>query len=170
MAYTFSQGYMRGNGNPNLDLQIQAGGNRLPKIYIDDLTDFMYKFDASKPVGERWVVLKDDPRPYKVYTALLSQGGTAAPTAVVLENTLGDINFGYDSAGIYEIHSNGLFIAGKTAIIMGNERSDIVNNVILTGIYRENDSTYYLFTNQSSFGESSNNVLKNTLIEIRVYD
>ena len=29
----------------------------------------------------------NDPRPYKVYTALLTQTGTTSPTAIVLENT-----------------------------------------------------------------------------------
>jgi len=32
-------------------------------------------------------------RPYKVYTALMSQNGTSNPTVTVLENTLGEIDW-----------------------------------------------------------------------------
>ena len=40
--------------------------------------------------------------PYKVYTALLTQEGTAAPVATILQNTLGsDITWNRQSSGIY---------------------------------------------------------------------
>ncbi|CAD0004476.1 hypothetical protein [Flavobacterium chungangense] len=40
--------------------------------------------------------------PYRVYRALLTQNGTNAPTAIVLENTLGgDVVWSRDGAGIY---------------------------------------------------------------------
>ena len=48
--------------------------------------------------------------PYKVYTALLTQSGTNAPVATVLENTLGEITFSYENQGIYNIVSSSLFI------------------------------------------------------------
>jgi hypothetical protein len=40
---------------------------------------------------------------YDVYTALLTQTGTSAPTATVLENTIGSITWGYIGAGNYSI-------------------------------------------------------------------
>ena len=57
---------------------------------IESITgDFVNNTDPLNPIIE-------DPRPYKVYTALLSQSGTNAPTAIVLENTLGvDVSFTY---------------------------------------------------------------------------
>lgn len=41
-------------------------------------------------------------RPFKVYKALLTQSGTAAPVATVIENTLGGtVVWSRDSAGVY---------------------------------------------------------------------
>ena len=43
-----------------------------------------------------------DSRPYKVYTALLTQSGTDAPVATVLENTLrGEVVWSYTGVGAY---------------------------------------------------------------------
>ena len=57
MALAFSQGYMRGDGDPNLDNQIKDGGNSIPKLYIDDLTDSFYQFNDDFLSGEKWVLL-----------------------------------------------------------------------------------------------------------------
>jgi hypothetical protein len=54
MALIFSQGYMRGNGDPNVDTQIKDGGDKIPKLYIDDLTDSVYGFDGSQASGGKW--------------------------------------------------------------------------------------------------------------------
>ena len=51
---------------------------------------------------------------YKVYTALLTQSGTDAPVATVLENTLGDIVWTRDTTGQYLGTLTGAFISGKT--------------------------------------------------------
>ena len=55
-------------------------------------------------------------KPYKVYTALLSQTGTSAPVAVILENTFtGSISFVYDGDGEYRIlSSDNEFVRNKT--------------------------------------------------------
>ena len=48
-------------------------------------------FHLPKMVAEAFrKILQYDSRPYKVYTALLTQSGTDAPVATVLENTLTD--------------------------------------------------------------------------------
>ena len=48
-----------------------------------------------------------DPRPYKVYTALLTQSGTNAPVATVLENNTGlNITYQYLLVGKYAINLN----------------------------------------------------------------
>lgn len=57
-------------------------------------------------------------RPYKVYTALLTQSGTTAPEAIVLENTIGDINWSYINPGYYHaIISDSTYPTNKTTII-----------------------------------------------------
>jgi hypothetical protein len=169
MANAFSQGYMRGNGDPNLDSDINNGGGKLPKLYIDDLTDFLYKFDGSKPSGAKWVRMKEDNRPYKIYEALLTQGGSNPPVANVKENTLGDITFDYDGPGQYIINSNNLFIEGKTSMILGTDTGDTISLFGFMGIKREDNSSYYLLTG-SSFNNTTNNVLLNTLFIIKVYN
>lgn len=51
-----------------------------------------------------------DSRPYKAYSALISQTGTSAPTAVVLENTLGGTPvFSYVGSGEYRLTLTGAF-------------------------------------------------------------
>lgn len=58
--------------------------------------------------------------PYLVYTALLSQTGTNAPTAIVLKNTLGEITFTRDATGIYSANSEMLYTEGKRMAFMMN--------------------------------------------------
>jgi hypothetical protein len=51
---------------------------------------------------------------YKVYTALLTQSGTDAPVATVLENTIGDIVWTRTSDGEYNGILNNAFVVGKS--------------------------------------------------------
>ncbi len=54
----------------------------------------------------------------KVYRALLTQTGTDAPVATVLENTLGGTPvWGRSGAGIYPLTLEGCFTANKTFIL-----------------------------------------------------
>ena len=66
-----------------------------------------------------------DPRPYKVYTALLTQEGTDAPVATVLENTLGeDIIWTRDSSGSYYGDTIGnVFTFNKTFTTITNKKN-----------------------------------------------
>jgi len=53
---------------------------------------------------------------YDVYTAILTQTGTSAPTATVLENTLGGtVVWSYVTGGTYQATLSGAFTANKTA-------------------------------------------------------
>lgn len=64
---------------------------------------------------------------YKVFTALVTQTGSESPVALVLENTLGDITFGYVSPGNYQVLSDGLFLIGKTtAFVTTNSKLSIL--------------------------------------------
>ena len=56
---------------------------------------------------------------YLVYRALLSQSGTNAPTAIVLENTLGEVpTFSYVDVGVYELNTVGnVFTTNKTFVL-----------------------------------------------------
>jgi hypothetical protein len=53
--------------------------------------------------------------PVKVWKALITQTGTNAPTATVLENTTGEtFTFNYVGVGVYDIISSGIFNEDKT--------------------------------------------------------
>lgn len=58
----------------------------------------------------------------RVYRALLTQTGTAAPVATVLENTLGGTPAfaAYADPGVYSLVGTGLFPSGKTAVTIGS--------------------------------------------------
>lgn len=105
---------------------------------------------------------------YKSYVALISQSGTAAPTAIVLENTLGEVTFTYVSLGNYEIVTSGLFTANKTFISIPNSR--LGTNFV----YQVDTNTLRLFcrdiTSETPFIPYLNNALNKTSIEIRVYN
>ena len=113
--------------------------------------------------GVSW---KSDCKSYKVYTALLSQTGTNAPVATILENTLG-VNpiWSYDSAGYYLFTEIGAFPINKTTIVIGNES----NTDFYTLIFRNNDEIGVFTSLLSNIGGGNNDLLSNTSIEIRVY-
>jgi hypothetical protein len=58
------------------------------------------------------------PSGIKRYKALITQTGTSAPTVTILENSIGDITYGYTSAGAYTANSSGLFTSGKTFLFL----------------------------------------------------
>ena len=105
-------------------------------------------------------------RPYKVYTALMSQNGTDAPTAKVLENTLGgDIIWTRDSAGNYYGTLTGAFPVFKVYAIPGVlDWSDFPDGYYVQRFTNNtvNIQTYLGFV-------ALDNLLSNTPIEIRVY-
>lgn len=69
-------------------------------------------------------------RTYKVYTALLTQSGTSAPTATVLENTLGGVPVWTRSVeGVYRCRLIGAFTDVKTIVFtnMTNTSGNVVS-------------------------------------------
>ncbi len=62
---------------------------------------------------------------YKVYTALLTQAGTAAPVATILQNTTGaTFTWARTSSGTYTITaSNNAFTSNKTLVFNNNGSS-----------------------------------------------
>jgi len=98
---------------------------------------------------------------------LLSQSGTDAPTAIVLENTLGQVpTFGYNTIGNYNINVTGnIFTNNKTfvSITAGATNEDMTlkasslvsNSVSIT---------------RHSSGVPADGSITNASIEIRVYN
>jgi len=77
------------------------------------------KYPTEKAV--KTYVDSKDSRPYKVYTALLTQIGTNAPVATILENTLsGTPVWSYNAVGDYQVTLVGQFIINKTTATINN--------------------------------------------------
>lgn len=105
-------------------------------------------------------------KPYKVYSALLTQTGTDAPVATVLENTLGEVpTFTYLGEGVYEISTtSNIFSQNKTTCDLKPFSEPSFNNSIV-----RNDFKIRIYTYTIS-GVSADEYLLNTPIEIRVYN
>lgn len=107
---------------------------------------------------------------YKKYTALLTQTGTNAPVATILENTLsGTPVWTYGDVGYYICTLSGVFIDSKTTIRIGQE-----GNLTIPAfqIQRIDSNSFGLFVSDDyagAFGTGDNGALSNTSIEIRVY-
>ena len=95
---------------------------------------------------------------------------TAAPVVTVLENTIGNVWFTYNDVGSYFINSNDLFTLNKTIGFI------TFNDCCASGIGDKpflaiNPSTInYIYTSSALNGVSTDNVIQNTSIEIRIYN
>ena len=121
---------------------------------------------------------QDDIRGYKVYTALLTQTGATAPTARVLENTLGvDVIFGYIGVGIYEINFSGNIITSGTnppqvtnwAMIQScsNDSSQLTSGLVIWAYYAAPNQI--VFETYDAGGNIGDEFIQDVLIEIRIY-
>ena len=135
-----------------------------------ELLDEAYQIQTETQSGANTAnrvgnVLKDmilNIRPYKVYTALLTQSGEDAPTQIVIENTLGyHINWTYVTDGYYDTVET--FSQEKTFVSITNNSFNIATKIFGAGIFStEGPITIYT--------DDDNNSLNNTPIEIRVYE
>lgn len=104
-------------------------------------------------------------RPYKVYTAMLTQTSTSAPTAKVLENTLGGtLVWTYSSIGVYVGTLTGAFTVDKSPIILTSNNS----GVTLTG--GASGSTNFVGIETRTGGTLTDGLMTDSFIEIRVYN
>ena len=105
----------------------------------------------------------------KVYRALLSQSGTDAPVATVLENTIGDITFAYGN-GSYDVISDAKFTENKTLLFIGTANPDFSDAYpAVIGFMWVSHSNLSIKTAENN-GTPKDGVLKFTSIEILVYD
>lgn len=107
---------------------------------------------------------------YKIYRALMTQSGTSAPIANVLENTLGNIVWTYNSMGQYTGTLDGAFPENKYFAPVPIQGLDSgVNEGGGGDIY-----TYYVIDSSTilltSGSPPNNNILSNSPIEIIVYN
>jgi hypothetical protein len=111
--------------------------------------------------------------PYKVYTALLSQAGKDnAPTAIVLENTIGDIVWTYDSVGKYSGTLNGAFPNEYKFFTLNYK--NMVDAQTFIAVKWEDVNSFSVTTSFVTYTPVDftlqNSMMSNYPIEIRVYN
>jgi hypothetical protein len=100
--------------------------------------------------------------PYKVYTAILKQNGANAPTATVLENTLGkSVTWSRDGVGSYAADVSGGFVSG-TYVIQVHKWAGFAWAFMNTG-------TLLLYTYNASNSLADGELNLSSWIEIREY-
>ena len=99
---------------------------------------------------------------YKVYTALVTQTGTNAPVATVLENTIGNIWFTYQGVGDYYINtSNNGFSSFEKVFSPVNIYNQALNTLVT--VFNDSNSLELI-------ADGGDSTLNNIPIEIRVYN
>jgi hypothetical protein len=137
---------------------------------LDNLYDRKSKSEVLLNITtDELQIINTDSRPYKVYTALLTQTVTNAPVATVLENTLGNIVWSYSSEGNYIGTLSGSFVENNTKLEIGLVTDTDYTSVYFGNFYRiDNDSVGLITLDFSQSGIDG--TLNNTPIEIRVYN
>jgi hypothetical protein len=111
-----------------------------------------------------------DTRPYKVYTALLSQTGTNAPIATVLENTLGvDVVWIKDHSG-YFLTEIPFVNQENTSVIVGKQFASGASDGIMSYTDVNRGVVALIVVDNFDSGTTVDGELNNTPIEIRVYN
>lgn len=112
----------------------------------------------------------------KVYRALLTQTGTDAPVATVLENTLGGtLVWTYADVGLYVGTLEGAFTANKTCLppVNASQTLDGATSFVETSFFRADADVVRLQTTLVDAGAGtqtlSNAFLTNAYVEILVY-
>jgi hypothetical protein len=94
---------------------------------------------------------------------------TGAPVATILENTIGNIWFAYDTFGNYSVKSSNLFLENKTTLSI-NLMGDDLGNGFLCLSYIQNTEKLGIVTGTELDGAQDNVLIWKTPIEIRVYN
>lgn len=102
---------------------------------------------------------------YKVYSALLSQSGTNAPVATILENTIGNIVWTRAGIGQYTGTLNGIFSINTTFVSNNQASSSSIRS------YLDNSPPETIrIISETAPLTPSDNMLFQYPIEIRVYN
>ena len=153
-----------GDGSTNNRFTISDDVYQKGAVYNADYTA---NFTTYSLVTKGYV---DSKKPYKVYTALLSQSGTASPTSIELENTFGiTATFSYISTGHYELYLTGQLTSGKTFIVNGCPDQDPIGGNFGIFITEYLNTTRIKLSTVDDGGTFYDDGLNNTSIEIRVY-
>ncbi len=116
------------------------------------------------------------PLPYTVYSALLSQSSTSAPTAIILQNTTGaNFSFAYSSLGTYTMTSDSAILtANKTWALVSTPIGGGGVNIFSCSAARNSTTVVNLKclwngANSTNLTALKDDALNNTAIEVRIY-
>ena len=134
----------------------------------DNLADFTNIGAPNNNVGTKFIATGTTPANWGTYAEL--EYNTGAPVATVLENTIGNVWFTYNTFGNYTINSNDLFTEIKTVspnnqTACFNIGGDSFYNLV---IQRQTTNEVELATVSDGL-ETIDDQLTSKLIEIRVY-
>jgi len=118
---------------------------------------------------------------YKTYKAFLTQTGTDAPVAAVVENTLGlSVSYEYDDLGTYFLYTNNLIFVSPTETEDGRKVEVTItpNYTVDLAAFDTQFFAYPIFFNVITLNSwtsltGTNNLLGSfcsTILEIRVYN
>ena len=158
-----------GNGSGSVAITTTSGVFQ-SNARIKYATDLSSTYDDRTLVDKAYV---DSKKPYKVYTAIINQVGTNAPTTIVLENTLGGtVVWTYNNIGNYTgTLSNNGFTENKTVVFTTRG----VSGSVVGNFFASWGSTSTINVTTSAVDSTPaavlvNNALTNSQIEIRVYN
>ena len=134
----------------------------------DGFSDFTNVGAPNNDIGTTFVATGTTPNSWgnpDISTGTLKYN-TGAPVATVLENTIGNIWFGYIGLGVYAINSSNLFINNKTYL---NNKSVIADDTssLFWSLY---DGVSEILIGNTVNGSADNSLITNHPIEIRVYN
>jgi len=134
-------------------------------------------------IGSIVNLVENGGRPYNSYTALLTQSGTSAPVATVLENTIGNIVWTRYGVGNYKGTLTGAFVENKTVCpqfpALTFETNGTFTPISANGepqlgwinAYCQNENEIFIDTyNMVEYSEWSTILGSSFFIEIRVYN
>lgn len=141
------------------------------QIYIDNVTSQVYIAIATGGGPADWeevYTTANPPNPYKVYTAVISQSGTTAPTVdYLLQNTLsGTPTWGYNNVGQYTLTLPTQWVNNKTIVFIN---PGYIPQGFTIG-WQRSSSSILIIDVRNSAGVYTDALLFKASIEVRVYN
>lgn len=120
----------------------------------------------SKPIQEFKVIVNG----YRIYSALLTQEGTNAPVATVLENSIGNIVWTRSGIGSYLGTLVDSFPNNSTAAITSDSAWNIAGVTYITVATTASPSDFISVETKDLNGVYSDDILGYTYVEIKIYN
>lgn len=157
-----------GTTTPSAKLDISGGAN-VSGLRLNGLSNSTTKVASGNALGydNSGNIVPIDGRPYKVYTALLTQQPEGSvPSAIILDNTLGGVPvWTRPGSGSYRITLSGAFTINKTVVFFGEAASG--TPTFLVTAYRESANYIDFITSTGNDYLTEDSQIS---IEIRVYN